>query len=67
MVALISFIFGLVGVVGQAISNAASYSEGRAAIAEIVNTLPTDVGMMLVAFINGLHGIMPAMANMFSA
>jgi hypothetical protein len=67
MVALITFVFGLVSEVGSALQNGASSGAGQYAISQIVTTLPTDLGTMLVAFINGLHGIMPALANMFSA
>ena len=66
MVSLISFIFGLIGVVGSALSNAASYSAGQAAINEIVATMPHDLGVMLVSFVGGLSGLMPALGNMFS-
>jgi hypothetical protein len=65
MATLITFIFGLVAVVGGALANAASYSQGQAAIGQIVATLPTDLGTMLVGFLNGAAGLMTAVGGLF--
>ena len=65
MAVLVTFIFGLVATAADALKNGASYSQGQAAIGQIVATLPGDIGTMLVGFLTGAAGLMTAVGGLF--
>jgi hypothetical protein len=64
MTLFITFVATILGSVANNIAGEVTANE--AVIDQILQDMPRDLGIMLVNFITGLHGLMPAISNMLS-
>jgi hypothetical protein len=65
MVTLIAFVAGLVGKVGSNIAGETNSVAGQAAVAQIIATMPGDIGVMIVGLLTGMAGLMTAVGGLF--
>jgi hypothetical protein len=64
MTLFITFVATLIGMVANNIAGEVTANE--AVIDQILQDMPRDLGIMLVNFIEGLHGLMPAIGGMLT-
>ena len=62
---LVNFIIGLVSTGVTAVAEAAQENSAQLAINAIVQQLPGEIGGMIVDFVQGLTGIVPAILALF--
>ncbi len=61
------FITFIATILGQVANNVAGeVTANEAVIDQILQDMPRDLGIMLVNFITGLDGLLPALANMLA-
>ena len=61
------FITFIATILGQVANNiAGEVTANEAVIDQILQDMPRDLGIMLVNFVNGLDGLMPAIGGMLS-